>query len=426
MKKFCFFLLFATGCYQNLEHGETPLVSIQIQDRNGLTETISVPERLKVYQDVDFLSSQPYKKVLRFFKRDNKMAAKITTYHPNGIIWQYLESQDMRAFGAYKEWYPNGTLKIEATVIGGTADVVPGAQQDWLFDGMAKVWDEQGRPQASIPYEKGVLQGHSITYFPDGQMQKESPYLNNLLEGESIEYYPNGKVLSKTFYRKGLKHGPSIGFWPNGEACWAEEYQDGLLLDGWYQTKEGILVCEVKSGFGYQALFKDAHLERVVEYRRGKPEGVIKMFRPDGELKTQYQIRNGRKQGEEIEYFSSREQTEAKSTEPLPKISIPWDGDMISGIVKTWYNNGKLQSQREMARNKKSGTSIAWYRDGGLMFMEEYEDDHLVNGQYFKKNQKDSVSSITNGNGIATLYDENGVFLRKVQYVKGKPIDPEN
>ena len=99
--------------------------------------------------------------------------------------------------------------------------------------------------------------------------------------------------------------------------------------------------------------------------------------------------------------------------------------DRISGIVKTWYNNGKLESQRELSRNKKNGSSLGWYRDGSLMYMEEYEDDVLSKGQYFKKNHKESVSSIANGNGLATLYDENGIFLRKVLYAKGKAVEPE-
>ena len=41
----------------------------------------------------------------------------------------------MRASGIYREWFPTGQLKIEAYVIGGSADVGVGAQSDWLFDG---------------------------------------------------------------------------------------------------------------------------------------------------------------------------------------------------------------------------------------------------------------------------------------------------
>jgi antitoxin component YwqK of YwqJK toxin-antitoxin module len=60
------------------------------------------------------------------------------------------------------------------------------------------------------------------------------------------------------------------------------------------------------------------------------------------------------------------------------------------------------------------------------MLIEEYEHDVLLQGQYFKKNIKEPISTITQGNGVATLYDEQGIFLRKVIYHKGKPLDPES
>src|SRR5579872_3284420 len=153
-----YLLLFATAACHREELSE-PLVGIQIQDRNGLTETISTPDRLGIYEEVDFFSTQPYKKVVRVYKKEGKNHAKITTYHPNGSIWQYLESQEMRAQGAYREWHSNGQLRIEATVIGGTADVSLGSEQDWLFDEVNKVWDEQGHLIAKLPYFKGMLEG---------------------------------------------------------------------------------------------------------------------------------------------------------------------------------------------------------------------------------------------------------------------------
>lgn len=414
-----------TGCASRWESGEPPLSSIQIQDRNGLIETISTPDRLEPYRSVDFFASQPFRKVIRFFKDHAKMHGKITTYHPNGQIYQYLESQDMRAFGTYREWHPNGVLRIEATVIGGSADVAEGAQKDWVFDGIARVWDEQGTLLAQIPYEKGVLEGPSYVFDSAGQLVSKSPFSKGTMEGEYMEYYPGEKIRSKTTYQRGVKNGESFGFWENGSYSWVERYQNGPLLEGKYYTDQGELISGVDGGFGLQAIFKNSHLEQLVEYRRGQPEGIVKYFHPSGELLSVYHIKNGRKQGEEIQYFSSQDRGDDSSKEPLQKISIPWESDRISGTVKTWYNNGKLESQRELARNKKNGSALGWYRDGSLMYMEEYEEDVLTKGQYFKKNQKEVVSSIAGGNGTATLYDENGVFLRKVQYVKGKPVEPE-
>ena len=60
-----------------------------------------------------------------------------------------------------------------------------------------------------------------------------------------------------------------------------------------------------------------------------------------------------------------------------------------------------------------------------MTLYEEYEEDHLITGKYYKPQKTEPISSIANGNGLATLFDENGGFLRKVTYFKGKPVDPE-
>ena len=53
------------------------------------------------------------------------------------------------------------------------------------------------------------------------------------------------------------------------------------------------------------------------------------------------------------------------------------------------------------------------------MLLEEYENDILISGKYFKKNFSTPISTITMGTGIATLYDEDGLFIKKIKYEKG-------
>ncbi|MBI3900998.1 MAG: hypothetical protein HY324_02470 [Chlamydiia bacterium] len=395
------------------------LIAIHIQDRNGITETISIPEKLENYEKFDFLDSQPYKKVLRVYKGEQKNHAIITSYHPNGTLAEYLEAKEMRANGYFREWFPNGQMKIEAFVIGGTADITANAKKDWLFDGTCKVWDEQGNLVATIPYKKGNIEGVSVSYLPSGQIQKEISYYNSVEEGEYIEYYRNGSIKFKQCYSKGLKNGPSTGYFSNGTSAWTEECIEGRVLHGSYFSFNGDLIAQVKDGRGFQAIYYEDSIAFLSEMHQGKPEGSIKKYNVHEELTATYFLKNGKKQGEEIEYFPP------SNKELRPKLSICWDQDMIHGIVKSWYPNGQLQSQREYCRNERLGPSCAWYKNGSLMLVEEYEEGRLVKGAYYKRNQNDPVSTISNGKGIATLYDEDGFFLRKVSYSKGKPIEPE-
>ena len=79
--------------------------SIQLIDRNGINETISNQDRVALLRKADYLRSQPYQKVVRTYRPNDegKIASKMTTYHENGEIWQYLEAQGGRAHGEYKE-----------------------------------------------------------------------------------------------------------------------------------------------------------------------------------------------------------------------------------------------------------------------------------------------------------------------------------
>ena len=90
-------------------------------------------------------------------------------------------------------------------------------------------------------------------------------------------------------------------------------------------------------------------------------------------------------------------------------------------MVKTWYEDGAVESQKEMSHNKKQGLSFAWYPDGSLMLMEEYDHDRLMKGSYFKKGDKQVTSQIENGKGVATLFDAGGHFLQKISYESGQP-----
>jgi antitoxin component YwqK of YwqJK toxin-antitoxin module len=413
--------LLAILCACHAGKHKDDLVLIQIQDRNGLSETISNPDRLVTYSCTDFLSPQPFKKVLRVFRKEGQNRSIITTYYPNGSTWQMLEAREMRAFGAYREWHSNGTKKIEATVIGGNADLAPGAQDSWLFDDTSLVWNENGQLLASIQYDKGALSGTSTYYYPSGATEKTVPYIRGRIEGQLNEFWETGAIKAAFSFADGCKDGLGTSYWPNGSPCCEEEYEQGLLKTGCYWDPAHQLTAQVSNQTGFRALFDSNRLVQLFEIRKGIAEGLVQNFGVSGDLVSTYYLKNGKKQGEEIEFYPrSDTANEASAT---PKISVTWDQDMIHGIAKTWYPDGKIESQRELVRNKRCGVCCAWYRDGSLMLTEEYDNDELINGKYFRKNQLDPVSSICSGNGTATIFDGEGSFIRKISYQNHKPID---
>lgn len=415
---FVLFLLFANGCSHTVQ--ETVLTSINIIDRNGLSETTSNKDRLALYKNVDFLTNQPYQKVLRVFSRDQQgnIRAYITSYHPNGHPKQYLEVINNRAFGIYREWHSNGFMKLEANIIGGEADINTASERSWLFDGCSLAWDENGYLVAEIPYSNGDLEGVSKYYHNNGSIWKLVSFHNGKMEGISETYLENGTLLQTSEFVNGEKNGPSKRYWENGTVSSDEIFCQGKLITGRYYTLCGDLASSVDNGKGHRLLFSKSEISEMHEYHHGVVLGEIKMYHDNGTIARIYHVKDGLKHGTEIDYYDLQDGKGVLT----PKLSLNWVNGKVQGISKTWYPNGKQESQREMNNNEKNGLLTAWYSDGSVMLIEEYEKDKLMKGEYYLRGEKLPVSEVKNGKGTATIFNSEGDLVRKIQYNSGKPF----
>lgn len=417
MRKTFRILLFSTAflaCACNKDLSQ--VTSINIIDRNGMSETISSKDRLAAFEKTDFLTPQPYQKVLRVYGRSENgdVKARVTSYHPNGQVKQYLEAVNNRAHGNYKEWYPNGQLKVEAYVINGVADLNTQAEESWLFDGQSLAWDEEGNLLAKISYDKGALEGMAQYFHPNGKIWKLSPYHQNALNGTQKTFLPDGTIFQTTDYKEGAKEGTSVRYWDLSHIAYHEKYVKGELREAAYYDTEGHTLSTIKNGNGKRAIFGKASLERFEEFKGGVQAGAVQVFDESGHVISSYSIIDGEKQGEEIDYFPGT---------TTPKLLLTWTSGILQGTVKSWYESGQLESQREMSQNKKNGLLSAWYTNGALMLLEEYDNDNLIKGEYYRMGEKEPVSKIEKGNGLATLFSSDGTFSHKVFYEDGKPLD---
>jgi antitoxin component YwqK of YwqJK toxin-antitoxin module len=385
-------------------------------DPNGLSETITNPERLKEMALRNFFDPQPYRKVLRVFAKNREGSTKsiVTAYYDNGRIRQYLECRNGRAAGLYLEWHPDGQRKLQSTVLAGQADLSDTAFNTWSFDGMCMAWNESGTCIALMPYKDGALQGEAKTFFQDGAIERITHYDHGSKEGDETSYYGNGQKFEVAMYHNNLRNGPSSVFFQDGRYAAEEEYQNDLLLNGKYFSPTGDLLSSVQNKEGLRSSFKDGKLASQQEVRNGHPEGWVTIFSPNGDIEQRYEIKNGKKNGREIRYFPH-------SSPLVPRICIEWRDDIIHGTVSTWYPNGALESQREMRNNVKQGLSMAWYSDKSIMLVEEYENDILVRGRYHKKGDVAPVSQVEKGTGTATIFDDSGAVVAKISYLEGKP-----
>ncbi len=422
--------LMLVGCASKQSYTEIvapELTALNIIDRNGLSETISTQERVVQYQCVDFLQPQPYQKVLRIFGRDpqGNISSCINSYHPNGQPKQYLEIVNARAYGRYAEWYANGCMKIDSTVIGGAPDIDDKSTATWLFEGGSKAWAENGCLEAEFWYVKGQLSGLATYYHANGSIWKVIPYQCNQINGTMQVYLDNGQLFQTIGYLQGIKHGATTRYWRADLIASQEIYNQGLLESGFYCDGQGAVIAEIAAGKGLRAVFGKQGVSELQTYNNGVLDGKVELFDEWGGLVEQYFIKNDLKHGEEIQYYGTPFFSNAAAcpTKPIPKLSITWYEGKIQGLVKTWYENGCQESQKEISHNCKNGLLSAWYRDGSLMLLEEYDHDKLIKGDYFKRGDKYPLSQVHHGKGTATIFDSYGNFMRKVNYHQGRLAD---
>jgi antitoxin component YwqK of YwqJK toxin-antitoxin module len=389
------------------------LSSAYFVSRNGITETITNPQRLKEIEKIDFLSPTSYQKVIKTQPKDyqGKVASSAFTYYSNGCISRFLEMINGRAYGYYKEWHPNGFLKLEAYVIEGAGDLTDSAQASWVFDGKCRCWDEKGSLEAIFNYEKGSLEESSLHFFSDGQIKKQESFFKDQKHGIQEEFYSSGSLFLKSTYYKGSLNGISKGFWNNGNKQFIEYFEKGLLKKGTYFEKEGKETSSVENFKGIQTHFLDNNILEQRYIKQGLQEGFIRLYNHN-KLTQEYFVKEGKKNGTETLFYNPQQ----------PKLMIEWYQDQIQGAIKTWYPNGQIQTSRQISQNKKHGINTSWYSNGNLMLAEHYEMNVLTKGQYYSINQR-LVSEIKQGSGKASLFSEEGQLIQKIIYEDGYPIE---
>ncbi len=414
-------LLAGLSCSKSKIVKDNELTHIQLFDRNGVSETITKKERLLQSSNIDFLKNQPYEKVVRVYKRDaeGRVSSILTSYHENGEIYQYLEVLGGRARGAYKEWYPNGNKRIEAHLMEGIGDLSIDAQTSWIFDGYSKVYHENGEIHAELFYDKGKLNGLMKYYDEEGRISKTIPYKNDLIEGEKKIFSKEGGLIASSLYEKNILSGVSFHLGNDDLGAFNEEYENGLLKKGVYYNFSGAITHRIEDGFGVKPFYAFGCLVSEEAFKNAKVEGVCKFYRKNGSLDFMFTMLDDEKNGPMVFFYEKLD----PEKNPLKRASIDYKDGEISGKILTWYPNGQLESEKEMVSNQKNGLFLAWYEDGSLMMKEEYENDVLVHGKYLKKGQDVPVSRVVHGNGLVTLFDSKGTFLKKVSMEKGVPSE---
>ncbi|MDT0551883.1 toxin-antitoxin system YwqK family antitoxin [Urechidicola vernalis] len=253
------------------------------------------------------------------------------------------------------------------------------------FHGTHSVYWENGTLFQVSNYELGKLEGVSKKYFDDGVIAETRFYKNGLKDGEEKIYEHSGLIFRIKNFKDGLYHGQTIYF-DDGKLFSREQYKNGKLIVH-------------KQNFDWEGWFEDVDLRKKVEFElivnEDETNAIFIIYEPDsydddethvmyywkGNVKIEGykvledgnydiipsfdEIKVNRGSGVWKRYnseninsgqatFENGWEVKRKTYFPNGKLSYEsvLDGDVK--MIKTYYQSGKLRSERRDLKRYKN------------------------------------------------------------------------
>jgi len=191
---------------------------------------------------------------------NGKKEGKYIKYFDNNKMKYEGQFRNDIPYGLFKHYYKTGQLKAEVRfsddgiIARNTSYYKNGkvmAQGKYINQKKDSIWnyylDEDTLTLISYEtYKKGVLNGESVTYYPEsGEIAEVIEYKDGKKHGKLIKYFPDGVLMTKSYYENGQPHGDFIHNHPDGKIQIRGKYHKGVQSGNWeYYNEDGIRVTE--------------------------------------------------------------------------------------------------------------------------------------------------------------------------------------
>ncbi len=126
----------------------------------------------------------------------------------------YYDKDQNLFTGVYKEFYDNGQVKQDMTLLNGRAD------------GEVSLWYRSGACRETRIFKAGKRDGLWVSFSESGGKTGEASYKDDLKDGPWRIWDDNGILRYEMFYRKGQKSGLWIMYDANGIKTDEKQYSD--------------------------------------------------------------------------------------------------------------------------------------------------------------------------------------------------------
>lgn len=344
-------------------------------------------------------------------------------YHPNGelseIQWRSNGEiignlQDFAIDGKKRaNYFYKGSVQYKTEVIDTTGEVVckiktPAGKGAYNFLSVT------GNKFLVSNLDGGEHHGKKEFYYPNGKLIQSFTQNHGEDHGPFVSYYPDGKTMGKGVYSYGKKDGEWKHFYHNGKMSSNAVYDKGIVIDSLtrYFIDGGIKEVEYYDKNGTLTGTKYFH-----------PSGVVNSNAPEHHGFTHGTFENHDAFGEVVisrtfnggECISYGYEKDGKLIEP-----IQINGN---GLIKTYYNNGQLGSEYAMKNGLYEGPYKRLHSNGKPWVEANYLHDK-IDGNYKAYYENGQVRFDANYhfgrlNGKLKKYSKKGVLLLEESYVEG-------
>ena len=388
-----------------------------------LTLTPKQKKAKKTFDDVFNLSELPHEGY-GWYLHDMREGWEFQFDPELGFVKTVLQLHEDKPNGIAMMWDKFGKLDTAAHFVDGKRD---GVYEEY----------DNGRPYKFGQYSHGKPIGVWEIY-RDGMLYQRIDYDNTIAFGdirnivmsktnipslyESIddaqplywmEDYGNNERKYKSGYAMEDENG-NIGFYGDvqyymstGEPWFVISMHAGRIDDkflkelcprdsfgGFYTDADKRLTCKDAAQNEYRVLqyYENGQINAIVEFARNDVRhGVVTEYHRDGKLMADYRMNNGFPERGDLSYRDP----EGNAFQPESEI----DFDQKSGILRTFWANGKLRTETTYQNGVRNGIYRQYYANGTLEFEVPYRNDKR--------------------DGDLRYWYENGVFSHLIQYKEG-------
>ncbi len=206
-------------------------------------------------------------------------------------------------------------------------------------------------------------------YDDNGKLMLSERYDAGLIDGQSISYYPNGVVESDCEFKKGDKHGKCEFYDQYGKLQIRRFYNNGIV--GFqYSKKDGtnsdtIFIDNSKEDQQVISYFENGETAVIQTYSKGLIDGINMYFSINGDTVFYSERLNGRNHGP-MRTFHKNGSLKEQSW-------FYWD--LKHGLEKKYYEDGKLKEAVNWFYGTRDGWTKKYDRDGALILKTFYRID---------------------------------------------------